>query len=835
MKIINVAREKLVTKDIEWKEVYTEKTQFLKEQYNDVIGPGSYYRFEGKDRGDGDEYYCIIGPAKVHQPKAKWFAGVRKLPATFSAGGKYFDSMDTAARYARETWGVPTPKTLKPYTSSPLVGISTKIDEWKAKREDEEAGQEGGYNDKKDDKDTEKESTSFSEEFKIAKADLIDSLKKEASNGKIDLVESLKKEAAEIPGHTPRTKRLPIRRFNVNSMIDPQTGQANPASPEYQEFVSSVSKDPYFEAKRPTPEQVEQKRVSAERMIQKAINEKVQKAGEISEFYGIPEAEATKMENVFIGYRPGYERDSGVVITGVGPYVSVGERHGSGNVRRDAWGKFNVHHLKKRNASANDILATVDERINRDNERFGLSGTPNELTRSDYGYTVGGYGDDPKNRMRISSLGPENQAEMDSLFTIAPIEGDGALMSVNDGGQGKIIKSKAEQEGISLEEAINLYSDEIKWDTLTGAQNFTESKRDDTLARDLEVVQDVLGALPSNFRLTGNNVKEKRDLIHQYMGQKRPDLSDRVVDEAISQVIQMQKPTKTSPALNSFELYVKNQDAINAGLDSTNFNTEDEALAKANVDQDLLEERFYEEEYMPDGRPYDPAVSQQLRSEKLQILRTVRMLEEVRSTYPEFSDLEFPAVSDEQKSSLIQMSNRAFNANRHKFDVYMDLANEPRIAELVKGPGVEGVHKEDRTGPALEGVNDVVTDPAAFVDDVRTDIGGIPEEQEAGGDIQHYDRPIGNKKPKNVTTPGYLSQQQKMELQKQKQDEEARKNVRDPWGPEASSNNLKEVYASTLSNLIGIARNMDNEGKPSVAKELHGIIRTYQERAKNDL
>ena len=133
-----VAREKLVEKDIEWRQVYTDKTLFLKEQFEDVVGPGSYYRFEGKDDASGDSYYCVVGPAKVHKPRAKFFAGVRKLPATYSAGGKYFDSMDMAASYARETWGVPTPKDLKPYTSAHLHGISKKIKDWKEKRESEE-------------------------------------------------------------------------------------------------------------------------------------------------------------------------------------------------------------------------------------------------------------------------------------------------------------------------------------------------------------------------------------------------------------------------------------------------------------------------------------------------------------------------------------------------------------------------------------------------------------------------------------------------------------------------------------------------------------------------
>ena len=145
------SREKLVEKNISWHEEYTDKTQFLKEQFHDVVGPGSYFRFEGR-APNGDGYYCIIGPAKVHHPRAKFFAGVRKLPATYSAGGKYFDSLDTAAKYAKETWGVPTPKELVPYTSRQLWGISQKVNDWKEKREEEESKGKKPDKDKKKNK-----------------------------------------------------------------------------------------------------------------------------------------------------------------------------------------------------------------------------------------------------------------------------------------------------------------------------------------------------------------------------------------------------------------------------------------------------------------------------------------------------------------------------------------------------------------------------------------------------------------------------------------------------------------------------------------------------------
>ena len=135
--IIIYAREKLVEKHIVWKEKYTVKTAFLKKQFEAVIGPGSYFRFEGTSP-EGDEYYCIIAPANIHSPREKFFAGVRKLPATYSASGKEFDSMDSAAKYAFETWGVPIPAKMKPYTSAQLYNIKAKIAKWKKEYNEEE-------------------------------------------------------------------------------------------------------------------------------------------------------------------------------------------------------------------------------------------------------------------------------------------------------------------------------------------------------------------------------------------------------------------------------------------------------------------------------------------------------------------------------------------------------------------------------------------------------------------------------------------------------------------------------------------------------------------------
>ena len=143
------ANRKLIEKNIGWKETYTDKTEFLKEQFHDTIGPGSYFRFEGKSAIDDAEYYCIVSPARIHKPIAKWFAGVRKLPATYSAGGKYFDSLGEAFAYAAETWGIPKPKTMRPYSSGHLKGLSQKVERWKEKREESKKEVESFMNIKK--------------------------------------------------------------------------------------------------------------------------------------------------------------------------------------------------------------------------------------------------------------------------------------------------------------------------------------------------------------------------------------------------------------------------------------------------------------------------------------------------------------------------------------------------------------------------------------------------------------------------------------------------------------------------------------------------------------
>jgi len=126
------ARTKLSERHMHWEETYTERTISFKEMYEDIIGEGSYYRWEGKDLDSGDEYFVVLSPANMKKPKARWFTGCRKLPSDWAAGGKYFSEIKEAMNYANETWGVSVPSDFHwGYDSSDLKGIGNKMDDWR--------------------------------------------------------------------------------------------------------------------------------------------------------------------------------------------------------------------------------------------------------------------------------------------------------------------------------------------------------------------------------------------------------------------------------------------------------------------------------------------------------------------------------------------------------------------------------------------------------------------------------------------------------------------------------------------------------------------------------
>ena len=140
--IMVLARTKLSERPIVWKEAYTKRALFLKKQFHEVLGPGSYFRFEGHDTETDDDYFVVVSPAGIHSPESSFFSGVRKLPADYAAGGLYFHDIKEAMDYAVATWGVAAPGEMRYYDSDDLKGIDQKIKEWKKEQGQEEKSEE---------------------------------------------------------------------------------------------------------------------------------------------------------------------------------------------------------------------------------------------------------------------------------------------------------------------------------------------------------------------------------------------------------------------------------------------------------------------------------------------------------------------------------------------------------------------------------------------------------------------------------------------------------------------------------------------------------------------
>lgn len=99
---------------IKWTETYGDKSQYLKREMEDQIGPGSYFRWEGHDSTTGTDYYVVVSPGYSPKHGYHFFAGLRKMPADHGASGKEFNSMREALNYAYDMWRVPKPDTMPP-------------------------------------------------------------------------------------------------------------------------------------------------------------------------------------------------------------------------------------------------------------------------------------------------------------------------------------------------------------------------------------------------------------------------------------------------------------------------------------------------------------------------------------------------------------------------------------------------------------------------------------------------------------------------------------------------------------------------------------------------
>ena len=139
MKIKKLARRKLADKSVSWEEIYTPDTAYFKAMYDDILGEGSYFRFEGKDSETGDWHMVVVAPAKMHDPESQFFAGQRKLPSTYSASGEYFSDLKQALNHADNNWGVSFPSDANlALSSKDLKGIKEKADEWRKENKKED-------------------------------------------------------------------------------------------------------------------------------------------------------------------------------------------------------------------------------------------------------------------------------------------------------------------------------------------------------------------------------------------------------------------------------------------------------------------------------------------------------------------------------------------------------------------------------------------------------------------------------------------------------------------------------------------------------------------------
>ena len=107
---------------VRWKEAYSDKSLYLKKSYEEQVGPGSYFRWEGHDHTSGDDYYVVVTPGYSKKHGYHFFAALRKMPADHGASGKKFKTQGEALSYAYEHWRVPPPEG-KPqrYTTDDLV------------------------------------------------------------------------------------------------------------------------------------------------------------------------------------------------------------------------------------------------------------------------------------------------------------------------------------------------------------------------------------------------------------------------------------------------------------------------------------------------------------------------------------------------------------------------------------------------------------------------------------------------------------------------------------------------------------------------------------------
>lgn len=122
-------RQRIRERGINWIETYGEKSEDLKAKFEKIIGPGSYFRWEGYDYTTNSDYFVVIGPATQKTGQKSFFAGIKKMPPkerrkkVYAPSGKYFPNITSAFSHATQMWGTPVPSNVPSYDADMLQSI----------------------------------------------------------------------------------------------------------------------------------------------------------------------------------------------------------------------------------------------------------------------------------------------------------------------------------------------------------------------------------------------------------------------------------------------------------------------------------------------------------------------------------------------------------------------------------------------------------------------------------------------------------------------------------------------------------------------------------------
>ena len=877
------AREKLVEKDIEWGQVYTDKTEFLKEMFSDVIGPGSYFRFEGTDSGSGDSYYCILGPAKIHKPRAKFFAGVRKLPATFSAGGKYFDSMDAAARYARETWGVPTPKELRPYTSSALYGIAKKTKSWKKQNEQKD---ERIRRKKEEDKD---------------KGDEPDT-KRESSRVRIFNLSNYHRYLFGMA--KPQVYREQATWWNYSNIMkykDIPIAELPPeVAQEMNQWQQALQEEPTLLAVLAEAEEF--------RHGKQGVFDKLRS------LYNMDDEEIQKVFQTYIGYHPQY----GSYITSVGPYL------GAGMDKDNYSDKFGYYVIKKSRTTMGDVMKqawqaaskykNADVHFNKPEDPRKLF-TGVELEPKDFyvqfrdlkgtSFYQGKKKDDPSLRL--------NNLDWELPIPSSPVlakEYKGKLNWL----AGRYKPDEAQKVAIQMmSDKYNTTSEYIVQEISFGAKARTEkdlqakaienkSRMEQNEAKNPEalsfVQQSPMVRTGTTFKL---NPSGQYKVARQYL--RNLGINDAYFERGIDSIVS-KYPKEYSSREELIELLTQDKKAINRVYNATlSAYSQDAAQQKvppvdfidfgklniktsvgqqqfgalpSNVSQarqlavrmeiadaltkgvtrirdiqdiinDTVERRNEQKRHQQQIGQAEPEIKYEFVRDQLNELKSLAK----QNGYAEFSQLS--ADLQQQYEGLTDPANKGFGDLQTAYDVlslyFTSLPVDPRTRakyvtkrkRMIFNPP-EGFQNYTIKELAEKRMTGVLPTPTVEIPPEESaaaqQLEQIEEQNEQGEQISEMVKePITEKiegEPQKiieqdiqkVVVPPYLQEGPSEE------DEPQDGGNREEEDTMASVKRLNRVFCRTVGNLIKVARELDRDGNPKGAEEIHAVIRKYQERLK---